>query len=225
VLVSRPVGALCLVSMRFSHFLRAAPCALVLSAAAGACSSSQPPQAYARVLMSASPTSPGNCVGFVAATPVIAVGNPAVGGANPMPASRVANGAQQVTIACTVRPSGSGYVVDVIINQANTMGSGAARLEAYTAAGQVIDPVNGGTMNVVTDLTTTTSGAYHFDTCSISFNTPSAGSPSGSYIAAGRIWAHLSCDGIVNMTSMTGTPPMPSTCDAEADLIFENCGT
>jgi hypothetical protein len=130
-----------------------------------------------------------------------------------------------VNIACSVHPVAGGYAIDLNISQGNTMGNGASSINAHTAPGQVIDPLKGGVMNVVADVVTSTNGDYHFDTCSITFNTPTAGSPQGTNIAAGRIWAHLSCDGINRPDLMTGTPPMPNTCDAEGDLIFENCGT
>jgi hypothetical protein len=47
-------------------------------------------------------------------------------------------------------------------------------------------------------------------------------------IASGRIWAHLSCQqmvdpqGLRHIILMDGTQ-VPEVCDAEVDFIFENC--
>jgi hypothetical protein len=161
------------------------------------------------------------CVGYPSDTTIMQVGEP--GDPNVVPAvqpTRVTTGASSVLISCSVHPTGSdNFQVTLAISQGNVSGMGSSSL---TVSG-VVNSSTGGS-NVDGNVSTTVGGGYQSKTCSITFNTPGTGaSPSGSPVDAGRIWAHLSCDGIEDPSIAAGGGP--STCDAEVDFIFENCGT
>jgi hypothetical protein len=85
----------------------------------------------------------------------------------------------------------------------------------------VVDPTAGATTDVLGELSTNNGDEYISGTCSVTFSPPGAGaSPPSPPVAAGRIWAHLSCPAAQPAIVGTG----PAICDAEADFIFENCG-
>ncbi len=208
--------------MTLPNLARVAGSALGVGLVASACSSTPAqPQAFVKLVMTSSLTSPGMCVGYPSDTTIMQVGEP--GDPNVVPAvqpTRVTTGASSVLISCSVHPTGSdNFQVTLAISQGNVSGMGSSSL---TVSG-VVNSSTGGS-NVDGNVSTTVGGGYQSKTCSITFNTPGTGaSPSGSPVDAGRIWAHLSCDGIEDPSIAAGGGP--STCDAEVDFIFENCGT
>jgi hypothetical protein len=148
------------------------------------------------------------------------VGQPGVPTDNPTtPPTRVLSGAQDVTIACSVHQEGDSFAINLQISQGNVTGMGASSL---TVSGMV-NASTGGT-SLTSDVSNTIAGDYHSSTCTVSYSTPSAGAPpQGPPVAPGRIWAHVSCPATQN-AAITTQSGGPSTCDAEADFIFENCG-
>jgi hypothetical protein len=176
-------------------------------------------QAFAIVTMGHSAAFPGQCTSYPSDTTVLEVGQPGTSSSQPV---RVTSGTTDpaLQISCSVHPQGSSYAVNLQLSQGtNVSGSGSSSL---TVTG-VVDPAAGATMDVVGDVSTNNGGEYSSGTCSITFSTPGAGaSPSGPPVAAGRIWAHLSCPAAQNAAIVVGAGP--ATCDAEADFIFENCG-
>ncbi len=176
-------------------------------------------QAFAIVTMGPSAAFPGQCTSYPSDTTVVEVGQPGTASSQPV---RVTSGttAPALQISCSVHPQGSSYAVNLQISQGtNLSGSGSMSL---TVVG-VVDPTAGATMDVLGEVSTNNSGEYTSRTCSVTFSTPGAGTSSPSPpIAAGRIWAHLSCPDAQNTALPPGTGP--DTCDAEADFIFENCG-
>jgi hypothetical protein len=209
--------------MTLLNLARVAGSALGVGLVASACSSTPAqPQAFVTLIMTSSNTFPGMCVGYPSDTTVMQVGEP--GNPNVSPAiqpTRVTTGASSVLISCSVHPIGSdNFQVDLAISQGNVSGMGSSSL---TVSG-VVSSSTGGS-NVDGNVSTTVGGGYQSKTCSITFNTPGIGAyPSGLPVDAGRIWAHLSCDGIQDPSITTQSGGL-STCDAEVDFIFENCGT
>jgi len=209
--------------MTLLNLARVAGSALGVGLVASACSSTPAqPQAFVKLVMTSSTTFPGMCVGYPSDTTVMQVGEP--GDANVTPAvqpTRVTTGASSVLISCSVHPTGNdNFQVTLAISQGNVSGMGSSSL---TVSG-VVNSSTGGS-NVDGNVSTTVGGGYQSKTCSVTFNTPGTGaSPSGPPVDAGRIWAHLSCDGIQDPSITTQSGGL-STCDAEVDFIFENCGT
>jgi hypothetical protein len=125
-----------------------------------------------------------------------------------------------VQISCSVQPTGGSFAINLAVQQGN-IGMGAG---SFSVSGTV-DPVNGGT-GLNGNVSTMTAGNYSSSSCTLTFNTPGAGaSPVGSPVVGGRIWAHLSCPAAQNPGVPADTKGTPSTCDAEADFIFEFCGS
>jgi hypothetical protein len=213
-----------LTPMTLLNLARVAGSALGVGLVASACSSTPAqPQAFVKLVMTSSNTFPGMCVGYPSDTTIMQVGEP--GDPNVMPAiqpTRVTTGASSVLISCSVHPTGSdNFQVDLAISQGDVSGMGSSSL---TVSG-VVNSSTGGT-NVDGNVSTTVGGGYQSKTCNVTFTTlPGTGaSPSGPPVDAGRIWAHLSCDGIQDPSITTQSGGL-STCDAEVDFIFENCGT
>jgi hypothetical protein len=175
---------------------------------------------FALVTLTASPSAPGMCVGvgpYSLVETVMQVGEPsAVTSQEP---TLVATGAIGVRFSCSVNPEGSSYAISLqVVEAVDVSGTGTASL---TVSG-VVNASTGGT-NLTGDVSTSLPGDYHSATCTIGFSTPGAGaSPQGPPIALGRIWAHLSCPAAQNLAITTASGG-PSTCDVEADFIFENC--
>jgi hypothetical protein len=177
------------------------------------------PQAFVQLAMSPSLASPGMCVGYPTNAPLMQVGQPGVPTDNPpIQPTRVSTGTQSVTIACSVHQEGDSFAINLRIAQGNVSSTGATTL---TITGMV-NASTGGT-NLTGDVSNTIAGNYSSSACTVSFGTPGAGaSPQGPSVAAGRIWAHLSCPA-VQSSAVTTQSGAPSTCDAEADFVFENC--
>jgi hypothetical protein len=180
-------------------------------------------QAFAIVTMSRSAAFPGQCTSYsyFSDQTVVDVGQPGTASSQPvLVTSGTAPRLSAVQIGCSVHPQGSSYAVNLQISQdTDVQGTGSMSL---TVMG-VVDPTAGATMDVLGEVSTNQGDEYISGTCSVTFSTPGAGaSPPSAPVAAGRIWAHLSCPAAQNAAIVVGTGP--ETCDAEADFIFENCG-
>jgi hypothetical protein len=214
-----------LLPMTFLKVTRAVAPALGVGLIASACSG-KPAEAQAFVSLTMSQgTNSGLCPAYPSAHTIMAVGQPGMPNSTPpTQPSRVTTGAQTVEISCSVHPQGSSFAISLQITQGNVAGNGSSSL---TVTGTV-DPSIGGT-NVTGDVFTSSNvGDFSSTACLITFDTPMAGaSPAGAPVAGGRIWAHLSCPAVQDQAVMvqSGTIMTPATCDAEADFIFENCGT
>jgi hypothetical protein len=214
-----------LAPMTLLHLARATGLVLGAGLVASACSSAPaPPQAFVFLQMSAdSPAAEGMCVGYPSDTTLMQIGMPGDPNASPMPTppTRITTGAQHIQIACTVHQEGDSFAVNLQIAQGDVSSAGATTL---TVTGMVSASTGG--MNLTSDVSNTSAGDYHSTACVITFDTSTmngaGAAPSGTPIAPGRIWAHLSCPADQNSNITTGSGA-PSTCDAEADFIFENC--
>jgi hypothetical protein len=135
----------------------------------------------------------------------------------------VADGASQangnVSVACMVHPDGSGF--DLQLN-ATLSGSGSMTILSKTP----VTAAAGG-KEVIGTFQAGDKGRYASNNCTISYQYNNGRVPNPTPIAAGRIWAHVSCvdaqrtDGAMITLPDGGT--MPQTCDTEADFVFENC--
>jgi hypothetical protein len=191
--------------------------ALLAACASSACGSSQPPPPDAFVAASVLDTQPTsmNC-NVNASTTIVDIGAAGTS-ANEKPAT-VGNGGhemggQAVTVTCSVVASGSGFNVQLSAEQ---IGTGGGSLTITSP--QPLDPVMGGTVSA--SWQNVNVGSYQQDGCMLTYTYQGAAVPSsaGPPIAAGRIWAHVSC------LMATDNQQMPApVCDGEADILFENC--
>ncbi|MDP9002383.1 MAG: hypothetical protein M3O46_20010 [Myxococcota bacterium] len=72
-------------------------------------------------------------------------------------------------------------------------------------------------------------GTFSEDDCSIAPMYAGGPVPTSPAVSSGRIWAHLSCPRLVNMSMtqvklMDGTQ-VQETCEGQVDFIFENCAS
>jgi hypothetical protein len=193
--------------------------AFAASAALAACTNAPPPSKTFVLASLAASQDPNhnNLCNFNSARSVLQIGTNT--GTDP---TRVGDGAMQmgaatVNVTCTV--SGS---FDVSLNAS----LGGVQGGSLIIAGHV-DGSSGG-QNIHAVLTSPNSGGtFSQDTCTIAFTYGGGPVPQTPPIAPGRIWAHLSCPTMVNMSGqfvhlMDGTTPQ-ETCTGEVDFIFENC--
>lgn len=209
--------------MRPLNLVRTAGLALGVGLVGSACSSTpDPPQAFVKLVMSPSLAAPGMCVGYPSDTTLMQVGTPGNTNVNPIvQPTRISTGAQTVQISCSVHPTGNTFTVGIQIAQGDVSSTGSTSL---TVSATGVDPATGA-MNVTGNVSNSIAGDYGSMACVLSYGTPGAGGePSGSPVASGRIWAHLSCPSATNgaITTQSGGP---STCDTEVDFIFENCSS
>jgi hypothetical protein len=172
---------------------------------AAACTNSNPPpEAFVKVIMTASPVVGSTCE-YAAGVNILQIGQPGGPGNLPM---RIADGAPGVHVGCVVHPVGGGFQISLEASRAGTTPSSMIVTGMVTAA-------NGG-MNLEGDFVAT--GGYASMGCLFTFTSGSGYMPMPP-IAAGKIAGHLSCPMEVR-SDVTG-----ETCDAEADVLFDNCGT
>jgi hypothetical protein len=123
-----------------------------------------------------------------------------------------------VTVACSVHPNGNGF--DVTLN-ASLSGQGSLTITSNSPVTQA-----GGGMGVTGTFQSAQSGNYTSDNCKITYVYQGGMVPNKTPIAAGRIWAHISCVNAQRKDEMVMAPDGGTTfpsCDTEADFIFENC--
>jgi hypothetical protein len=123
-------------------------------------------------------------------------------GSQPVPNGQPFGGGQ-VTLSCTVKPSGTSFDVDASIALTGPSG-GSFSLEGTLPA------TGDGTIDVVTKWPKA-SGEYSGKACKAQFGTPSEG------VATGRLWVELTCPDAAK-EGATG-----STCAISAQIRIENC--
>jgi hypothetical protein len=193
--------------------------ALCSAALASACSS-KPATADAFVSASLQPGGSGMCsIGFQSTIFEIGVAT----GTQP---NTVKDGGSQaggqVSVSCTVHPDNGGYDLSLF---AELHDQGAMQLNSTSP---VMSSGGQGVVGSFTKTVGTSSGqTFTANDCSISFTYMQEPVPNAAPIAGGRIWAHVSCQDAVGNSSFL-LPDGGSTnqvCDAEADFLFENCGS
>ena len=126
----------------------------------------------------------------------------------------VQNGSSTVggtaNVACTVHASVSGFDVSL---DASVPGAQGGSISITSPAGQGAVTTGGGT-GLTATFTSAQHGAYTANGCTLSFMYQGAQVPVTPEVAAGRIWGHVSCP-----HAQMGS----SSCDAEADFLFEQC--
>ncbi len=169
----------------------------------------------------AEPTTPD---GFVSATvgtgtqsPLCPVGSAmpwlTVGTATGGRPATVLTGKDGVTMTCSVRADGNGYDVSASVTATGSQG-GSFTLVSPPGTGAVT--VAGGQGIPASFGSTPASATYQESDCVLSFTYQGGPIPDSPSVFPGRIWGHLSCPEAQTGQSTT-------TCDAEADFLFEQC--
>jgi hypothetical protein len=188
----------------------------VLLACASAVACSKTPAAE-DVFVSASLTGI-NCP--VSNANVLTAGGANPGGQQPM---SVPAGTNNLSINCSVVPSGGGYDIQLSAHQPGANGGD------LVVTGHV--DANGGTVN--TEWVSQAEGlSYSQSDCKLSYTYFTQPIPMAQRISDGNIWAHVSCQkamdtgGSTSGTQMQGLDGgiINSVCDGEADFLFSNCG-
>jgi hypothetical protein len=123
------------------------------------------------------------------------------------------NGGGNVSVACKVTPNGNNFDIDLSAEQQGTSG-------ATLAVTGTVDPTMGG-MNLVGSFSSAQDGSYSSNSCILTYTYGGMAVPVSPYVAAGRIWAHISCPKAQNMAQ--DVAGKPASCDGEADFLFEQC--
>lgn len=140
-------------------------------------------------------------------------------GAQPM---TVPDGTNNLSVTCTVSPSGNGFAIMLDAHQPGINGGD------FVVTGNV--DANGGTVN--TEWVSQMEGlSYAQSNCMLTYSYLGTTIPMSQRISPGNIWAHVSCKntmdtgGSMSGTQMTGRDGgvITSTCDGEADFLFSNC--
>ena len=126
----------------------------------------------------------------------------------------VLSGNDGVTMTCSVRASGNGYDVSASVTATGRQG-GSFTLVSPPGTGAVT--VSGGQGIQASFGSTAASATYQQSACVVSFTYLGSPVPDSPSVFPGRIWGHLSCPSAT-------TAPNTTTCDAEADFLFEECG-
>jgi hypothetical protein len=134
-------------------------------------------------------------------------------GASPI---RVSNGGMlgngTVGVTCSVHPVGSGF--DVSLSAAYSSNQGG-QLTITSPDGKGAVTTAGGSGLTVSLTTDQPAAMLSSSSCSLAYTYNGSPVPSSPPVTAGRIWGHVSCP-----AASAGS----STCDLEADFLFENCG-
>lgn len=204
---------------RLGFGVRHAVCAMLfLPAGLVSCSNSPPvpPDAFVNATIAASHpnnTQQNTCL-YGSPHVVLGVGT-GTGGGLPKTVDDGGNQAGAgVHISCTV----SGNHVNVQASMGGMMGG------TLTVAG----PADG-SKTVAGDLVGATDGEFSESDCSISLSFQFNATTQQGFASGGRVWAHVSCPTMVNMTGtvvmLANNMQVMETCDGEFDILFENCGS
>lgn len=184
-----------------------------------ACSNNNSPPPDAYVAMSVGPGA-GDACPFSSIQGFFAVGSSTGQKPTTVPDQGQAAGGT-TSVACTVHPQGSGF--DIQLSVSNNDGS--ILIESPSGMGAVTASTSSG---VTATFSNASDGdGFSENNCTITYiymNGPVSVSPP---IAAGRIWGHISCPhatisgGMTTMGADGGSSA--SSCQGEADFLFENC--
>jgi hypothetical protein len=200
--------------------------ALFVCAGAVACSKT-PAVEGAYVAATLGPASGSNLCPLGPNTPVVSVGTtnigaPVTSGPIETPMT-IPDGESSLSVDCTVAPSGDGFQLQL---SAAIPGSSGGNL---IIQGHV-DGDTGGTVSAQF-VSQSASVAFNSADCMLTYMYGSQMIPAGQRIAAGQIFAHISCpDAMSEGGSISGQQvttedggSATATCDGEADFIFTNC--
>jgi hypothetical protein len=204
--------------MTFPIFRRAASMALFVASPC-ACNSSSP-AATAFVTSYIQPAGGGTVCDYGTITEWINIGAPT--GKDPTVVANGGNqgGGQPVSVGCTVHPDGAGF--DVALNA--SLGDHGS-ITITSLSGKTISSSVDGT--VAATFQSQKMGTWTSEKCTLSNQYLTGPVPRKDPVAAGRIWAHVSCLAAErNDGEMRGLPDGGiglATCDTEADFLFEFC--
>jgi hypothetical protein len=203
-----------------TRILRHAAWPALLSALtlAGCNSPPVPADAFVTSYIQGTSASPGLCKSFASQTQWIDIGVP-TGNSPTTVADQGSQAGGQVTVACRVSPNGSGF--DVQLNAALSGPEGGS----VTITSNSPITTTGG-MGVTGTFESAAKGNFSSQNCAITLAYNNGKVPVPQAVAAGRIWAHLSCTNAQSNDVMEVLPDggtAPETCDTEADFLFENC--
>jgi len=184
-----------------------------------ACSGNKPPVPNGFVQAFVGPGNANSSVcGYASQQPIVAIG-----GADTAEPGTESNGDFAGTgtalIDCSVDSSGGGnFNVKISAEVNGSMGGSIVIVGTVNANGgsNISGAFESGTIGMFTESDCTVTFTYNMQPIPIS----------GSPIASGRIWGHLSCPNAVdNGTTEIGADggPTERTCDGEADFLFQNC--
>ena len=144
---------------------------------------------------------------------IVAIGTPTMGKPTTVQDGG-SNGGANVSIACKVSASGSGFSLDLSAEEQGQMG-------ATLSLTGTVDDNTGGT-NVTASLGSVNDGTYISNACTVTWEYQGAMVPVTPEVAARRVWGHVSCPAAQN--SQQDIMGQPAECDLEADFLFEQCG-
>lgn len=197
---------------------------LALLAACGgavACNSASNPPADVFMIATVGPTAAHTCP-MPTTTNVVVIGA-ATGGKPTTVNDQGTTASGQVSVTCTVHPSGNGFDLDLETNAQGTSG-GSVVITTPTGAGTVTTGTSSGITahfegNAV-------GGPYVDSNCTLTYKYMNADVPVSPPVAAGRIWGHLVCNHALDPSQQkVGADGGPSSaeCLATADFLFEQC--
>jgi hypothetical protein len=197
------------------------PCVSAIAAAivvAAGCSSAAPtPQTYIAVTLN--PTG-GKCP-VNNTTPLISIGSMGTVPANDNP-TRVADGGI-VHVSCTVKGSSPNFSVQVAAKSDSSVSGMGGTVEISGEGIMSTHGSNTGGANITGTFAGDVYGTYAAQDCTLTYSYNGTANIGG--IAPGRLWAHVSCPDATNGAITVDANGDPATCDVEADVIFENCGS
>jgi hypothetical protein len=181
-----------------------------------ACSSSPPPPAdtFVNATVAPGPKAPNTVCGLGSQQQWLEIGTPA--GQKPVTVNDGdSQGAYGVQVACTVSPQGDGF------NIALNATLGGPNGGSINVTGHVLS--SGTSTGITVSFQKGSFGTFRETDCTLDFSYNGNKVPVDPPITAGRIWAHVACPTAASTTgSMTGG--QLTTCDGEADFLFEQCG-
>ena len=198
---------------------------LAASAVAAACSSTKPaaPDAFIQATVGPGPTTPNSVCHLGTVQPWLDVGTAT--GNDP---TRVTDGDNQagstVHVACTVATSGSGFDINLNATQEGLQGGS---ITITSPSGQGAVTTSGGS-GITAVFQSGQNGTFRDNNCTLSYEYQGSTVPDQPPVAAGRIWAHISCPNAQVQGQTVQAPDGGTenrTCDGEADFLFEQCGS
>ena len=206
--------------MNFPILRRATSLALVAAATMLSACNSSTPAATVFVTSYIQPAGAGGVCDYQSQAPWIGIGAPTGNDPAVVPNGGNQGGGEGVTVGCTVHADGSGFDVSL-----NTSLGGHGSITITSLAGQIVSPSTGGTVQGT--FQSANMGTWSSETCTLTYQYQGGPVPRTPPIAAGRIWAHVSCPMAQRSDGeLRGLPDggmAVATCDTEADFLFEYC--